>query len=151
MPSWFMLIPSETEIVVNSRGVPPASAIPSFAASTWKPCVMLHGVCSPFIDTTPIIGRAIAASSSPIARIKARCGVRYSPSRVMSERSFFTDDPRHQGIAPAPELCRLHRGDQLGRDKQAPQMLARRGRRIFRRLAGLKAGLEANDRRVVIG
>ena len=28
MPSWFMLMPSETEMVVNSRGVPPASAIP---------------------------------------------------------------------------------------------------------------------------
>jgi len=50
---------------------------------------MLHGVCSPFIETTPIIGRAIAASSSPIARMKARCGVRCSPSRVMSERSFL--------------------------------------------------------------
>ena len=28
IPSWFMLIPSDTEIVVNSRGVPPASATP---------------------------------------------------------------------------------------------------------------------------
>ena len=34
MPSWFMLMPSETEMVVNSRGVPPASAIPTLAAST---------------------------------------------------------------------------------------------------------------------
>jgi len=31
-----MLMPSETEMVVNSRGVPPASAIPALAASTWK-------------------------------------------------------------------------------------------------------------------
>ena len=50
---------------------------------------MLHGVCSPFIETTPIIGFWIAVSSSPIARMKARCGVRASPSRVMSERSFL--------------------------------------------------------------
>jgi hypothetical protein len=50
---------------------------------------MLHGVCSPSIETTPIIGFWIAASSSPIARMKARCGVRASPSRVMSERSFL--------------------------------------------------------------
>ena len=75
MPSWFMLMPSETEMVVNSRGVPPASAMPALAASTWKSCVMLQGVCSPFMLTTPIMGLASASSSSPIARMKARCGV----------------------------------------------------------------------------
>ena len=53
-----MLMPSETEIVENSRGVPPASAIPSLAAATWKSWVMLQGVCSPFMLTTPIIGFA---------------------------------------------------------------------------------------------
>src|SRR5258705_7548455 len=51
---------------------------------------MLHGVCSPFMLTIPTIGLAIAASSSPIARIKARCGVRVSPSLVMSERNLLT-------------------------------------------------------------
>ena len=56
MPSWFMLMPSDTEMVENSRGVPPASAIPALAASTWKSWVMLQGVCSPFMLTTPIIG-----------------------------------------------------------------------------------------------
>ena len=45
MPSWFMLMPSDTEMVVNSRGVPPASATPALAASTWKSWVMLQGVC----------------------------------------------------------------------------------------------------------
>src|SRR5712691_11495725 len=69
-----MLMPSETEMVVNSRGVPPASAIPALAASTWKSWVMLQGVCSPFMLTTPIMGRASASSSSPIARMKARWG-----------------------------------------------------------------------------
>ena len=89
MPSWFMPMPSDTETVVNSRGVPPAAATPSFAASTCGPCVMLQGVVSPFWLTTPIIGLAIAASSSPIARMKARCGVRSRPSVVMRERSFL--------------------------------------------------------------
>ena len=86
MPSWFMPMPSDTEMVVNSRGVPPAALTPSFAASTCGPCVMLHGVVSPFWLTTPIIGLAMAASSSPIARMKARCGVRSRPSVVMRER-----------------------------------------------------------------
>src|SRR5215470_16669556 len=109
MPSWFMLMPSETEIVVNSRGVPPASATPSLAASTWKPWVMLHGVCSPFIETTPIIGFWIAASSSPIARMKARCGVRASPSRVMSERSFLiaSECPLSRTVVNAGTVLRV--------------------------------------------
>src|SRR3982751_5756538 len=89
MPSWFMLMPSETEMVENSRGVPPASAIPALAASTWKSWVMLQGVCSPFMLTTPIIGLASAASSSPIARMKARCGARSRPSVVTRARPFF--------------------------------------------------------------
>ena len=86
-----MLMPSETEMVANSRGVPPASAIPALAASTWKSWVMLQGVCSPFMLTTPTIGLAIAASSSPIARMKARCGARSSPSVVTRDRGFFMD------------------------------------------------------------
>src|ERR1700733_9215251 len=84
-----MLMPSDTEIVVNSRGVPPASAIPALAASTWKSWVMLQGVCSPFMLTTPIIGLASAASSSPIARMKARWGARSRPSVVTRDRHFF--------------------------------------------------------------
>src|SRR3954467_11781253 len=84
-----MLMPSDTEIVANSRGVPPASAIPAFAASTSKSCVMLHAVCSPFMLTTPIIGLSIASSSRPIARMKARWGARSRPSVVTRDRHFF--------------------------------------------------------------
>src|SRR5882757_9002168 len=84
-----MLMPSEIEMVVNSRGVPPASAIPALAASTWKSWVMLQGVCSPFMLTTPIIGFAMASSSSPIARMKARCGARSRPSVVTLDRHLF--------------------------------------------------------------
>src|SRR4051794_20648435 len=50
---------------------------------------MLQGVCSPFMLTTPTIGLAIAASSSPIARMNARCGARSRPSVVIRDRSFF--------------------------------------------------------------
>src|SRR6476661_7400427 len=84
-----MLMPSDTEMVANSRGVPPASAIPALAASTWKSWVMLQGVCSPFMLTTPTIGLASAASSSPIARMKARWGARSRPSVVTRDRNFF--------------------------------------------------------------
>src|SRR6476469_9764536 len=94
-----MLMPSDTQMVENSRCVPPASAIPALAASTWKSWVMLHGVCSPFMLTTPIMGLASAASSSPIARMKARCGARSSPSVVTRDRHFFM--PKHLRKAPA--------------------------------------------------
>ena len=76
---------------VNSRGVPPASAMPALAASTWKSWVMLQGVCSPFMLTTPIIGLLSASSSSPIARMKARWGARSSPSVVTRDRHFFME------------------------------------------------------------
>src|SRR5277367_336953 len=101
IPSWFMLMPSETEMVVNSRGVPPASAIPAFAASTWKSWVMLQGVCSPFMLTTPIMGFSSAASSSPIARMKARCGARSRPSVVTRDRHFFMGESLSIHLVPA--------------------------------------------------
>src|SRR6202020_2911040 len=84
-----MLMPSETEIVENSRGVPPASEMPSLAAATWKSWVMLQGVCSPFMLSTPIIGFAMASSSSPIARMKGWGGARSRPSVVTRDRHFF--------------------------------------------------------------
>ena len=34
IPSWFILIPSQTAIVSNSNGIPPAAIIPSFTNST---------------------------------------------------------------------------------------------------------------------
>src|SRR6266568_5257186 len=111
-----MLMPSETEMVVNSRGVPPASAIPALAASTWKSWVMLQGVCSPFMLTTPIIGLARASSSNPIARMKARWGARSRPSVVTRDRHFFmrTTSPRVPASAGDYSLRRprlLQRGD----------------------------------------
>jgi hypothetical protein len=39
--------------------------------------------------TTPIIGLAMASSSSPIALMKARCGARSRPSVVTRDRHFF--------------------------------------------------------------
>src|SRR5580698_9247902 len=108
-----MLMPSETEMVENSRGVPPASAIPVLAASTWKSWVMLQGVCSPFMLTTPIIGLAIASSSSPIARMKARCGARSRPSVVTRDRHFFMGFSVVPANADRVLLQRRHDGRML--------------------------------------
>src|SRR5215510_15817082 len=74
-------------MVVNSRGVPPALATPALAAAAWVARVRLQGVISPAVLTTPMKGRAMASSFNPIARRKARCGARSSPSVVARERS----------------------------------------------------------------
>src|ERR1043165_5296434 len=112
-----MPMPSETEMVVNSRGVPPAASTPSFAASTCTPCVMLQGVVSPFWLTTPIIGLAIAASSRPIARMKARCDVRSRPSVVMRERSGISGLLRTV-IQHPPHLA----GERIGGERLGQQV-----------------------------
>src|SRR4051794_20404817 len=142
-----MLMPSDTEMVENSRGVPPASAIPALAASTWKSWVMLQGVCSPFMLTTPIIGLAKASSSSPIARMNARCGARSRPSVVTRDRHFFMGKTsplivpctperrldrasvsllqrRHDGRVL--ELCDVHLGEHSGLGVDVEHFLDRR-------------------------
>src|SRR5436309_8773338 len=114
-----MPMPSDTEMVVNSRGVPPVALMPSFAASTCGPCVMLHGVTSPFWLTTPIIGLAIAASSRPMARMKARCGARSRPSVVMRERSGMLGQlRRHDRIQHAAHLA----GERIGGERLGQQV-----------------------------
>src|SRR5262245_33072607 len=74
-------------MVVNSRGVPPAFTTPALAAAAWAARVRLQGVISPAVLTTPMKGRAMASSVSPMARRKARCGARSRPSVVARERS----------------------------------------------------------------
>jgi hypothetical protein len=62
--------------------------------------------------TTPIIGLAMAASSSPMARMKARCGARSSPSVVTRDRNFFIFTVPRQSLGRAQIGARVsrHRG-----------------------------------------
>src|SRR5580704_2876401 len=113
MPWWFMLMPSETEIVVKLRGVPPAARMLSWVKPACSARLPLHGVVSPAVVTTPMNGRAIAASSRPMPRMKARCGARSMPSVVIRDRSFrfsfcvidelclLKGSPIHHGVAHA--------------------------------------------------
>ena len=86
MPLWFIEVPSDTEMVVNSIGVPPAAATPIFAASACGCSDIEHGVFSPWVLITPMKGLAIASSSMPVARMKARWATRSMPSVVIEER-----------------------------------------------------------------
>ena len=56
MPSWPIAIPSVTVIVVNSRGVPPPSFTPCFAAFAWRDSEILQGAASFQHDATPTRG-----------------------------------------------------------------------------------------------
>src|SRR3954452_9885409 len=80
MPSVPIETPSETAIVLNSTGVPPASRIPRRtwrASSRW---FQLHGIVSIQVVAMPTSGRASASSSRPIALSIARAGARSTPS-----------------------------------------------------------------------
>ena len=80
MPAVPIDTPSETEIVLNSSGVPPASRTPCFtyrASSRW---FRLHGIVSIHVVATPISGFARSASVKPAPFSIARAGARSTPS-----------------------------------------------------------------------
>ncbi len=60
-------MPSVTVMVVNSRGVPPASLTPCFADCACRDSAMLQGAASFQQVATPTNGWSISAAVSPIA------------------------------------------------------------------------------------
>ncbi len=68
MPSVPIAIPSVTEIVLNSMGVPPAARMPSFTFSAIFRWFELHGVSSIQQWATPTSGRDRSSSVKPTAR-----------------------------------------------------------------------------------
>ncbi len=58
MPTWPIEIPSDTLIVPNSSGYPPAACTPSLTALASRSSDRLHGVISFQLDATPICGFA---------------------------------------------------------------------------------------------
>src|SRR5262245_32654363 len=86
IPLWFIDTPSETEIVEKLIGTPPPAATPRRAASACGASDIEHGVLSPRVSAMAMRGLPRSASSRPVARMKARCGVRSRPATVMRER-----------------------------------------------------------------
>ncbi len=76
--------PSETEIVLNSSGVPPAARMPSFTYRASTRWLRLHGIVSIHVVATPISGFARSSSVKPTPFSIARAGARSTPS-VSSE------------------------------------------------------------------
>ena len=85
MPLWFIDKPSDTETVVKDTGIPCSLATPNLAASACGPSDKEHGVVSPCWLTMPTKGLPKSVSATPIARKKARCGVRSIPSVIRAD------------------------------------------------------------------
>ena len=88
MPSWPIEMPSDTEIVPNSSGKPPAAWTPDFAALASRSSDRLHGVISFHEDAIPICGLAKSSSPRPTARSMPRAAARSSPSVTSRERGL---------------------------------------------------------------
>src|SRR4051794_5805178 len=85
-----MEIPSETEMVPNSSGYPPAAWTPSLARLASRSSERLQGVISFQDDATPICGLAKSSSPMPTARSIARAGALASPSVTSRLRGLMS-------------------------------------------------------------
>ena len=80
MPSVPIETPSETAIVLNSTGVPPASMIPRRTCRASSRWFQLHGIVSIHDVAIPTNGRESASSSIPMPFNIARAAARSMPS-----------------------------------------------------------------------
>ncbi len=65
IPSWPIEMPSDTAIVTNSNGTPPASRTATFVRLASRSSGRLHGVTSFQLDATPIWGFVMSPSVRP--------------------------------------------------------------------------------------
>ena len=86
-----MEIPSETEIVPNCIGNPPAAMTPSFDAFASRSSERLQGVISFHDEAIPICGLTQSSSPMPTARNIPRAGALSKPSVTTPERGFIFD------------------------------------------------------------
>ena len=119
IPSWPIEMPSDTAMVMNSIGNPPASRTPTLDRLASRSSGMLHGVTSFHDDATPTCGLSQSSSVIPTARSIARAS---RPVRAV-------------GDVPAPRLDvdrRLallvsHGRQATGAALPGPKSVARRG------------------------
>ncbi len=80
MPDVPIETPSETAMVLNSIGVPPASRTPRLTCTARSRWFRLHGIVSIHVVPTPTIGLARSSSVNPVAFSIARAPARSGPS-----------------------------------------------------------------------
>ena len=99
MPSWPIEMPSETEMVPNSIGKPPAANTPSLTALASRSRDRLHGVISFQDDPTPICGLAKSSSSIPTARSIPRAAAFSRPSVTSRLRGLMSIGRESEGMS----------------------------------------------------
>ena len=112
MPSWPIEMPSDTEMVPNSIGKPPACRTPVLAALASRSSDRLQGVISFHDDATPICGLSTSSSVMPTARSIARAGARRSPCGdvVAARLAWSAHGPRiGESMAPVGALSPARR------------------------------------------
>src|SRR5690625_994649 len=92
MPSCPMEMPSETEMVPNSSGKPPASWTPSLAAAPRRCSDILQGVISFHEVATAICGFTQSSSPMPTARSMPRAAVASRPSVTSRDRGLMSGE-----------------------------------------------------------
>ena len=91
IPSWPIEMPSDTEMVPNCMGKPPALRTPSVDALARRSSERLHGVISFHDDATPICGFTQSSSPIPTARSMPREADFSRPSVTCQLRGFMFD------------------------------------------------------------
>ena len=99
MPSVPIVTPSETEIVLNSIGVPPASRMPCLTFCASARWLKLHGIVSIQQVATPMMGFASASSSKPMAFSIERAPAREGPSVIAAEWRLRGSLGRSYGVS----------------------------------------------------
>ncbi len=90
IPSCPMEMPSDTVMVPNSSGTPPAARTPFFVHSASRRSETLQGVTSFHAEAIPIWGLTQSSSPSPTARSMARAGARRNPSVTSRLRGLMS-------------------------------------------------------------
>ena len=98
MPDVPIETPSETAIVLNSIGVPPASRTPRFTCTARSRWLRLHGIVSIQVVPTPTIGFARSSSVKPVAFSIERAPARSGPSVSAALWRLAGSDGRSYGV-----------------------------------------------------
>src|SRR6202045_2876698 len=108
MPSVPIETPSETAMVLNSIGVPPAARMRVFTFSASRRWLKLQGMVSIQLCPTPISGFPRSSRVKPIARSMARAPARSSPSGNRALWRFNGDAPFGSAMYTPSSRTRLY-------------------------------------------
>ena len=91
---------SETAIVLNTSGTPPASSTAADTPSARRRWLRLQGIVPVHVDAMPTIGPSRRSGSMPIARKCDRAAARSAPARRSARRRRVVEPSSMPGVRP---------------------------------------------------